>query len=506
MVCLAEAQARFTQANNTPCMIELLYTNLHWLGIHLPAFDQIAASMYTPQDQTPTSTQALIPLLQWPPEITDQPMTLSQTAHKTGGLKAKEATASSKLGAHFGHYKTGTLHDDINKMHTLLVKIPLWSRILYWRWKKGINVMLKNERKLWCGEIHIILVFEVDFNQLNRFIGKEMMQQAEMTGLVAGEQYSSRNGKSTSNQSLNKRLAFNIIWQTRRAAIICSSNVKLCYDHIVHQIVAQCMYRCSIPKLTLICMFTTLQNLHHHVRTLYGNSEVWGSTNIWGVQVSGIGQGNGAGPQIWAVVSTPILDLLCQEKFRAAFKASISNNHIAFIGYSFVDNTDLIQTGPNIDSTCDNILPLMQATLDTWSAGLQVTSSALVPAKSFWYAINFQWSTRHWKYKKPKPDQELLMSDYKNTCLPIQLLGPTKAQQTLGVYLVPDGNKKTQTQILIKKITTWADKARTGHLNQNTAWLNLMTTLLCQINYVLPATILSPQQCKKSCDLTYKLD
>jgi len=74
---------------------------------------------------------------------------------------------------------------------------------------------------------------------------------------------------------------------------------------------------------------------------------VWGSTEIWGVPVSGIGQGNSAGPQIWAMVSTPILNLLQQEGHGAAFKASITNNSINFIGYSFVNDMDLIQTGPN---------------------------------------------------------------------------------------------------------------------------------------------------------------
>jgi len=225
--------------------------------------------------------------------------------------------------------------------------------------------------------------------------------------------------------------------------------------------------------------------------------EVWGSTDIWGVLVSRIGQGNGAGPQIWAVVSTPILDLLRQEGFDTTFKASISNNIISFIGYFFFDDMDLIQTGPNINSICDDILPLMQAALDMWSAGLQVTGGTLVPAKSFWYTINFQWSAGHWRYKQPAPDQELWMADYKKTHLPIQLLGPTEARQTLGIYLAPDGNEKTQTCILIEKTTAWADKARMGHLNRNAAWLNLTTTLLCQINYMLPATNLSPQQCEK---------
>jgi len=127
MACLDEAQARFTQANDMQCMTKPLYTNLHWLGTHLPAFDQIVASMYILPDQSPTSAQSLFPLLQWPLEITNHPMTLLQTAHKTRWwLKAKEAMASSKSGAHFGHYKTGALHDDINEMHTLS-----WPKSLY---------------------------------------------------------------------------------------------------------------------------------------------------------------------------------------------------------------------------------------------------------------------------------------------------------------------------------------------------------------------------------------
>jgi len=176
--------------------------------------------------------------------------------------------------------------------------------------------------------------------------------------------------ENASTQSLNKRPAFDIIRQTRRAAIICLNDVKSCYNRIIHCIVAQCLYQCGVLKMALVCMFTTLQNLHHHVHTLYSDSEVWGSTDIWGVPVSGIGQGNSTGPQIWAVVSTPILDLLCQEGFDAACKASISNNNISFVSYSFVNDMDLIQTGPTIDSTCDDIIPLMQAVLDTWSAGL----------------------------------------------------------------------------------------------------------------------------------------
>jgi len=39
--CLKEAHLQFTQANGTPFMVKPLITNLHWLWMHLPQFDNI---------------------------------------------------------------------------------------------------------------------------------------------------------------------------------------------------------------------------------------------------------------------------------------------------------------------------------------------------------------------------------------------------------------------------------------------------------------------------------
>jgi len=58
-------------------------------------------------------------------------------------MKTKEATSSSLLGVHFGHYKASVTHKFINKLHMMLTDIPLWTGFLYWWWKKGVNVMLE---------------------------------------------------------------------------------------------------------------------------------------------------------------------------------------------------------------------------------------------------------------------------------------------------------------------------------------------------------------------------
>ena len=91
-------------------------------------------------------------------------------------------------------------------------------------------------------------------------------------------------------------------------------------------------------------MFSTIQSLNHYIRTIYGDSDLSFTGALWTVPIQGVGQGNGAGPQIWALVSTPILNLLRAEGYGAFFKAALSGTEIHFVGYGFVDNVDLIVT------------------------------------------------------------------------------------------------------------------------------------------------------------------
>ncbi len=192
----------------------------------------------------------------------------------------------------------------------------------------------------------------------------------------------------------------------------------------------------------------------------------------------------------------PILDILREADYGATFKLAISGSSVSFVSYSFVDDTDLVHTGPHIDSTSQEVLPLMQVALLLWEQGLRATGGALVPSKSFWYNIDFRWKGSHWQYTSDEPGPTtLLMRDHTQNASPIQQLLANDAQRMLGVYLAPDGNNKTQIQILLQKTKTWADKARTGHLNKVAAWLNLTTMILQLVHYVLPATTPTQQQC-----------
>ena len=63
-----------------------------------------------------------------------------------------------------------------------------------------------------------------------------------------------------------------------------------------------------------------------------------------GTPIGGSGQGSGASPTIWALVSTPIFDALGRQGYGVFLKCAVSGDLLAFVGTAFVDDTDLIVT------------------------------------------------------------------------------------------------------------------------------------------------------------------
>jgi hypothetical protein len=131
-------------------------------------------------------------------------------------------------------------------------------------------------------------------------------------------------------------------------------------------------------------MFSTIQNLNHYIRTIFGNSTILFGGDLWVVLVQRVGQGNGAGPLIWALVSTPVLNMLQAEDHGAFFKAALSGDVLSFVGYSFVDDTDLIVAFTNVFATFKEITAAMQASFTLWEGGIRATCGAIVPEKTHW--------------------------------------------------------------------------------------------------------------------------
>jgi len=157
-------------------------------------------------------------------------------------------------------------------------------------------------------------------------------------------------------------------------------------------------------------MITTIHEMQHHIWTTYGDSMTSASHQSWQALIAGIGQGNGAGPHIWAAVSSPMLNVMRSNGFYAHVISLISGLSKKLIGFAFVDDTNLCVHSLHINS--QNITTKMQHLVDNWEGLLQVTGGVLVPTMCFWYLIDFHWLNSKWLYvTQQQHPGELLIND-----------------------------------------------------------------------------------------------
>jgi len=179
-------------------------------------------------------------------------------------------------------------------------------------------------------------------------------------------------------------------------AALYSNDAKNCYDRIMLLVAALCLCHLGCPQSAAMSMIVTIHKMEHHIWTTYGDSVTSSSHRSWKVPIAGIGQGNGAGPHIWAAVSSPMLNVMCEDGFYAHVITSILCLSKKFVRFAFVDNTNLCVHGPHIMT--QNVTIKMQHSVDHWEGLLKATGGALVPTKCFWYLINFKWLNNKWQY------------------------------------------------------------------------------------------------------------
>jgi hypothetical protein len=232
---------------------------------------------------------------------------------------------------------------------------------------------------------------------MNKHIGRTMMSNAEQYGQIPPKQFDSHSGHTSVMQACNKKFTLYIARQKRITMALCSTDLKSCYDRIVHAMAFISMQQQNVPESACMCMFTTLQKLKHTIRTMYGDSASEYEGTLWVVPVIGLGQGNGAGPIIWAVVSTPVLNMLRIQGYRVFYMSCISEEEIHLVGYSFMDDTDIVQSDPEEQDPLATEVR-MQGALVIWDRGMGATGGALEPAQSFWYLLSFAREHGCWRY------------------------------------------------------------------------------------------------------------
>ena len=489
-----EYKRKYHQTENTPPMKQPLLSQIGELGIGRQTED-ILRGKFQPK---PRSDHYANILMQKLSRIDDKMITPGITTedYQEGWRKAKERTSSGGTILHFGHCKSMAQDDGLSHLDAMFLSTAMKTGYAYSEWRKGIDCTLqKKANSIRIEKLRTIVLLEADFNFVNKSISRKIANKAESTtNCFADEQYGSRKDRRAIEQALNKRLCFDITRQTRRAGAVVITDLKSCYDRVCHAIASLSLRRIGLTEAESKCMFEPLQYLHHKIRCGNGNSKQTYGSDKNERPMQGLYQGNGAGPVIWAAVSSPILQILRDLKFGTQFVSGITGARTQIVGFAFVDDTDLIQTAKQQESIHD-VMERLQDSLNHWEGLIKATGGALSVGKCRWWAMDFEWTPGgSWKLKKQVPNT-LTAIDHNGTRQPITQLETNEAFETLGVYLAPNGDNRCAVDNLRDAASKWSEKLRRSFLQSSETYKAITTTIMKKLEYPLTALTLTEKEC-----------
>lgn len=390
--------------------------------------------------------------------------------------------------------------EQLSEMEAAFISIPLRSGYAYEYWRKGVDCVLpkkKNSNKV--DALRTLILLEASFNFSNKFNSPKVAHNAELLQGFTPEQYGSRKHHRAIDHALNKTLTIDLLRQNKRPGVLCPNDLKSCYDRICHNIAGLCMRWLGLSESETVCMFQTLQQMNHQIRCAYGDSTRSYGPNPSRLPMQGVYQGNSCSPVVWAAVSSPVLQIMKEEGFGTFFKEAISRDDIRLVGYAFVDDTDLIQTGVSAQEPIESVIKRAQAGMNLWEGLIRATGGALAADKCCWWAIDFEWQDdRTWKYKSIADVPGVLQAcDFDGQIKELHRLEVDEAFETLGVWISPSGDISSQVSKMKDKAIRWAERLRASHLKDQESSAALSMTILKTLEYPLQVLHLDSSECSK---------
>jgi hypothetical protein len=500
LACFEENELRFSQTEGTPPMLSPILEDLGILG-DSDEVEEILRGNYVSPAGTDPYMDELLQEMRMPKLIRESvekegliSTMISEDENRSGWMKRKLASAES-TGLTMDHYAAGCEDPTLNEIDTLFRQLPYRHGFSPDSWKVITDVEILKKAGVYDVELmRTIQLMHSEFNMNNKKLGRDVMAFAERHKALAPEQFGSRKNHQSVLAALNKRLTMDLLRQRRQAGALCSNDAKSCYDRIVHNVAVLALRRLGMPAAPLRSMFETLQKASHHVSTAFGiSARSYGSTRDPALQ--GVGQGNGAGPAIWAVISTVIIATMATQGHGFNILTALSCGLVSFVCYAFVDDTDVIHSADSTATTGEEVMSEMQVVLDRWGGVLRATGGALVPKKSYWYAIDFRWTGKKWVPRNIEDmPGDIWITGVDGRRVILKRYEVYEGQETLGVMQAMDGNNTAEIAHLRKKAEAFAESMRTGFLSKNDSWFALTATIMKTMEYPMATTTMTEKE------------
>ena len=211
------------------------------------------------------------------------------------------------------------------------------------------------------------------------------------------------------------------------------------------------------------------------VRTGFGESKGFYGGNA-DKPFSGFRQGNGASPSLWILTSIFLFKVMELMGLSSEQILAISGETIRFIGFAYVDDTDLVTFSNSVEESKDELIERLNISTKRWQECLDVTGGTLRPSKCYWYLLWYSWKNGKWKLSQDIPETPILLPD-KDIEVPVDYLKLDIAKEVVGVWVSPSGSHKKQLEITLGKISIAVRKFNTHHIESNLMWKGFRNSL-----------------------------
>ena len=462
-----------------------------------PEVDKILSGNYRPSENASQATKDFLEACKVPREYTEP-----EEIHPDPVQRFQDFVHSWKIrrestmtyNQHVGHYKAACQHPHLSWCLFLRHEIPVISGYSPKRHRRCIDLaILKSSGDFNINKQRTLGILDSEFNHMNRDTGRQAMRLALQRDEIAVEQYS-RPKRSALDHALNRVLTFDHFKYSRKPYCMASCDLEGCYDRIIHNAAAIALMRVGVPKAKVFSMFSSIQKMIHKIRTVYGDSDIsYGGEDIgdWVNYPQGVLQGNASGPQIWSILSSIIFSILRKKGFGTKFCSCLSQSLFIMIGYSYVDDCDLLQAQEDPLSTIQS----MQEVINQWSDLMEVTGGKIAASKSWWYLIDIVWKRGKWVAEDAEYDNPLTIPSPTG---PIELkhLSCDVASKMLGIQMAPKGSQEKMIKTLRKMSLEWASQFTLGGARPEIAWKALHSTISERLKYSLATCKFTEDECK----------
>jgi hypothetical protein len=438
-----------------------------------------------------------------PPEIQGLPDIMTEISieeYTAGYKKWRETTSTSPSGRHLGIHKAslklGSITADLCEMLNIVIR----SGIAPTRWCRAVSALLeKDPGSPNINRLCIIHLYGADYNLFLKILwARRLVERGEQAAQFGQAQQGSRQGRTANDVVLLKRLSYDLTRLLRTNLGTFDNDAKSCYDRVVNGIAMLVSRRLGMPAPAIATHAKVLERMKYYLKTAFGISDSYIQTTNSDF-LFGTGQGSGASPAVWLLISTVMLSVLAKITKRGmVFQTPDGTVFLERYSDAFVDDT---QNGVN-DAFLQGSWTLKELSINlqnmsqSWEKLLFCTGGSLELSKCFYYLLYWRWvdglpvlSTKE-EIVAQIPLIHLT-SGYDTAPRPISLRDPTEAHKTLGVFLAPSGKDTAQAAYLEHHSNKMAALISSSNLSRIEALLAYKTSWFPSVSYSLPTLCLS---------------